>query len=569
VAILAADVPWLLLLGLASRGRWKRWVFLSAALHFALALRWLGNIHPLQVVLASLVLSVSYLLAGAAIRFLVRRGVPWVLAVPTALVHEELFRTVWLGGMPWPTRSLSCMGSETLVASSGLLGAYALSFAIGLANATLAGVPGWLLGRRAGRPVPLGPLLRGALATAAAFGVLAASGCRAIDGFYARVESGRAAMSDPWVLVSVQGNIPQSLKHAHDPTLLQRVFDAHVDLSAEALEAVRADGREALAVLWPETMIPWPFLGPDLPERFPEAWENEIRILQHVAGISGEDAYAAPLYLLGAIHHFRRGDERHPWVSSYGTTDSLFLVDPAAVPPAGTPPPPPPPPDARVPWILGRHDKRSLVPGGEYTPLGDVLPPLRLARSLVSEIPELDAGAAEQPLFVLGSLPGARGGRREVRAGTIICFEVAFPARCRAWRDQGAGVLLNAANYGWFGETGFRAQIQALAMLRAAETATTVVMAGNTGPTLFFDPVGRPYGRFLDARDGAVGPPGDDATTHREGFAYGRLWLDGRRTLYVGWGDHPWHVLGLVLVGFALRGSRRATAPARASVERE
>nr|MCH9684990.1 hypothetical protein [Deltaproteobacteria bacterium] len=49
-------------------------------------------------------------------------------------------------------------------------------------------------------------------------------------------------------------------------------------------------------------------------------------------------------------------------------------------------------------------------------------------------------------------------------------FELAFAKRCRELREQGAHVLLNPANYGWFGETTFRAQIRAVARLRSAET---------------------------------------------------------------------------------------------------
>ena len=106
------------------------------------------------------------------------------------------------------------------------------------------------------------------------------------------------------------------------------------------------------------------------------------------------------------------------------------------------------------PLVCGLYWKRSTRQGAiwsivlgmstwallEYTPLGDVIRPLRLFRNLVSEIPELDPGAERQPLFVLGSLPTRRGDRAEIRAGTIICFEVAFPARCRAWRSHGARV---------------------------------------------------------------------------------------------------------------------------------
>jgi apolipoprotein N-acyltransferase len=567
VLILLADVPFLLLLSGAAGGRWVRWVLLYGALHFGVAIRWVTEVHVLQVLGVAAILAPVYLFAAVAIRGLVRRGVPWLLAVPAILVGEEWLRTWWLGGMPWPARSLSFAGSETLVASASVLGAYGLSFLAGLANATLAGLPRAVRGRLAGRAVPVGPIARGAAATAALSGFLFVAGCRHLDGWFEGGAAGRVLSTEPAVLVSVQGNIPQGLKYSPDADAPQRIFDAHLDLSREAIREVRASGRDVLAVLWPETMVPWPFLGPDLPGRFPEVWENEVRVLQSVARSAGERA-GRPPFLLGAIHHFRRGGERHAWLTLYGTSDSLFLVDPDAVPPADRPPPPPPDAAATPPWILGRHDKRVLVPGGEYTPLGDLLPPLRAFRDLVSEIPELDPGAARQPLFTLASLPSpAGGGRVPVRAGTVICFELAFPARCRAWRRQGADVLLNAANYGWFGESGFRTQIRAVASLRAAETGCTVVMAGNTGPTLFFDPVGRPYGALRDRTGtGGAAPPGSDETTFREGWTAGPLWVDRRLTPYLRWGDLPWALLALLIAVLVVRRRPRPRSPPRAEI---
>jgi len=557
LAILVADVPFLLLLGPASRGRWKRWAFLYGFLHFAVALRWLSEIHPAQVVGAALVLSVSYLLAGFAIRLLGRRRVPFLLVVPVVLVLEEMFRTVWFGGMPWPTRSLSFAvfpAASTWVASSAFLGAYGLSFLAGLSSAWgVSLLPGAVAGPGRRRRAVLG-----ALAVFVVAGLLFAGGTWRIHAYEAGRADGRVVTTKagPGVLVAVQGAIPQSLKHALEPGLLMRMFRRHLELSRDALVAERREGRPVFAVLWPETMIPWSFVGPRLAPRFPDEWENEIRIVQNVADVS-RDFDPPPRYLLGAIHLFRRGDERHALAERYGTHDSLFFVDPRAVPSQADAPPAPPDPPAPVPWILGRHDKRVLVPGGEYTPFADVLPPLRWFRTLVSPIPELDPGRPDVEPFLLARIPVAGGRTLDVRAGTVICFELLFPAACRAWRARGAQVLLNPSNYGWFGPTGFRSQIRAQAALRAAETATTVVMAGNTGPTLFWDPIGRPYGTFRDARGTRIEPVTSDETTFRQGWAAAPLVADSLTPPYVRWGDGPWLGLGVLLLLVALLAGRR------------
>jgi apolipoprotein N-acyltransferase len=102
-------------------------------------------------------------------------------------------------------------------------------------------------------------------------------------------------------------------------------------------------------------------------------------------------------------------------------------------------------PDPNAPgWLprwqvpAGRHDKAILVPWGEYTPAGDFLPFLKHGRDLVSSIPELTPGDWDQAPFVLGIGPPAKPGleNRPILAGTVICFELAFPARCRAWRRR-------------------------------------------------------------------------------------------------------------------------------------
>ena len=157
-------------------------------------------------------------------------------------------------------------------------------------------------------------------------------------------------------------------------------------------------------------------------------------------------------------------------------------------------------------------------------------------------------------------------GRRALRAGTVICFEIAFPARCRAWRRAGANVLLNPANYGWFGRTGFRAQVRALAALRAAETGASVVVAGNTGPTIFYDPVGRPYGAFrsVNLDSGAVGDPADpedDANTFLTGWTSAELVVDEDLPPYARWGDLPWFALAVVLLGVGLRRRVPSSSP--------
>ncbi len=551
VLVLAADVPFLWLAGGAANGRWRRWTLLYALLHFGLALRWLGEVHPAEVLGAAVVLAPVLFLAAALLRVAVRRGAPYLVAVPSVLVLEELLRTVWFGGMPWPSRSLAFAElparlGDPLLASTAYVGGYGLVFLAAASGAALAALrPAWALPRRVVPPAaPSRAAWAGLLLPALVLAALLGLGALRRADVAGRLASGEILDSGGARLVAAQGAIPQDLKHADASDAPMRIYQTHLGLTRDALDAEARAGHRVLAVLWPETMIPWIFLTSELAHRFPDEWENVLRILSHLRALA-DDPADVPRLLLGAIWQYRRDDERHARVTSYGTHDSLLVIDAAKIPPTGAEPPPPPPPGAPYPWILARHDKVVLVPGGEYTPLGELFPPLRWFRNLVAVIPELDPGAPDQAPFVLAEIPSPAG-PRAVHAGTVICFELLFPATCRGWRLRGAEVLLNAANYGWFGPTGFRAQIRAAAALRAAETGLTVVMAGNTGPTAFWDPLGRRYGLFTDER-GRTLPAGGDETTFEPGWAAGRVRADPRPTLYARLGDLPWVLLGLGL----------------------
>ena len=83
--------------------------------------------------------------------------------------------------------------------------------------------------------------------------------------------------------------------------------------------------------------------------------------------------------------------------------------------------------------------------------------------------------------------------------GVLICYESTYAEAARSFRLEGADVLLNITNDAWYGREPLYARTTALwqhpahMVMRAIENRTGVARAGNTGISLFIDPVGRVY----------------------------------------------------------------------------
>ena len=554
VAVFVADVPFLWLLWHRGGGRWKRWTVLYAFVKFFVGFRWLLEVHWAQPIGAALILSLTYLAWGWALRFLLRRGAPFVFAVGVTAALQEISQAHVVGasGMPWPARSLAFAAWPSLAGASCELGAYGLSFLAAMTSAWASGLPS-LLGPRDLRREYARRLISSGFPLLLVLGVAFARGWVRVGSAVSRIENGTTVTTRP--LVVVQANVAQSLKHSTETEAAETVFSRHLALSKAELDRLVDRRQDPLAVLWPETMVPFPFLAPELktaPELKDreELWDSQYQVIRRLKGVVPPTI--STRFLIGVNRYFRGRSGDHADLQDYDTTDTLVWLDPAY---AGDAPPTPDPamPSWRPPWEIERHDKVTLVPWGEYTPFGDALPFLRKGRDLVSVIPEITAGSEDQKPFVLeDALPPTRPGgkNRRVLAGTVICFEIAFPARCRAWRRAGATVLLNAGNYGWFGDTGMPAQVLAMARLRALELNVTVVVAGNTGPTAIVDPAGRVTAE--------VARSGDGKTQFVEGVISGPVWSDEEyTTTYVLVGDWPWAIAGLGLFLYAGLSARR------------
>jgi apolipoprotein N-acyltransferase len=129
-----------------------------------------------------------------------------------------------------------------------------------------------------------------------------------------------------------------------------------------------------------------------------------------------------------------------------------------------------------------RYDKVHLVPFGEYLPFPRLF---AFAGGLTKEVGEFGMGESRSPLDAGG-----------IRLGVFICYESVFPDEVRQFANNGAQVLVNLSNDGWYGDSGAYAQHLNQTRMRAIENGRWLLSATNTGVTASIDPYGRTVGRL-------------------------------------------------------------------------
>ncbi len=122
------------------------------------------------------------------------------------------------------------------------------------------------------------------------------------------------------------------------------------------------------------------------------------------------------------------------------------------------------------------YDKIHLVPFGEYVPWW-AFP--GLVGKITFEAGDFVAGRE----YKVAATPD--GG-----IGVFICYEAVFPQLVRQLTAEGAGVLVNISDDGWFGNSAAAAQHLRMARLRAVENGRYVLRATNDGITAIIDPRG-------------------------------------------------------------------------------
>ena len=188
-------------------------------------------------------------------------------------------------------------------------------------------------------------------------------------------------------------------------------------------------------IVWPEVPAPFSLQDPNFAGR-----------ARQIARDSGQD------FLVG-VEDWKR-NAAGKWIA----TNSAVLLDPAG-------------------QRIFTYDKIHLVPFGEYVPLRKWL---TFAGKLTADIGDFTPGTE----YRVGRLPGGT-------FSVFICYEGVLPGAVRRFTANGAELLINISNDGWFGRSAAPAQHVMMARVRAVENRRWLLRDTNNGYTIDVDPYGR------------------------------------------------------------------------------
>src|SRR5579875_380378 len=233
----------------------------------------------------------------------------------------------------------------------------------------------------------------------------------------------------------VQTNLPQ--EEIYPSNWMQIHAPAMQQLESISISAAK---KSPGLIVWPEVPAPFTLQDPQF-----------AAIADRIAKNSGQD------FLVGVVD-WKLSPERK-WLAS----NSAVLLAPSG-------------------RRLFTYDKIHLVPFGEYVPLRRYL---FFAHSLIDSIGDFTPGR----VYAVGPLPGGR-------FSVFICYEAIFSNEIRRFARNGAQLLINISNDGWFGRSSAPAQHLMMARVRAVENRRWLLRCTNTGYTVDVDPYGRIVARL-------------------------------------------------------------------------
>jgi apolipoprotein N-acyltransferase len=123
------------------------------------------------------------------------------------------------------------------------------------------------------------------------------------------------------------------------------------------------------------------------------------------------------------------------------------------------------------------YDKIHLVPFGEYEPFP-------LIHQVVASVSEEVGGFRKGTARNVGRFPNGN------TFSTFICYEAIYAGEIRQFANNGAQLLINISNDGWFGKSEAAEQHLRMARVRAVENRRWLIRDTNSGITAAIDPYG-------------------------------------------------------------------------------
>jgi len=330
-------------------------------------------------------------------------------------------------GFPWDLLGYTQIDNLLLTRLAPWTGVMGLSLLVAIGNCL------WMLPlMQRNFPRKLAAVSIAALVFIACEGTLAYKGSNSVPG-----DKTYAVLLQENLKVGAEANGPSESKEQMLDSFTQ--WSLHPKLG---ISTASADNNSAQVSSIPPTVIVWPEAPADFWDNDP-VFQNSLSNLareQHVPVIADE-VTIAPRDAQGVGHLYNSAHFSH--------------ADGSAA---------------------GRYDKMHLVPFGEYTPYK---PLFFFAGHLLDNLPFVPGNARR--LF-------ADNGHRY---GVFICYESIFGDEIRRFVADGADVLVNISDDGWYGDTSAPWEHLDMARMRAIENDRWLLRATNTGVTTSIDPEGR------------------------------------------------------------------------------
>ena len=390
-------------------------------------------------------------------------GLLALLAEPLLWIGADYLRGTILSGFPWNPLAATQYRNPALLHAASWAGASLVSGLIVAVNAGIASFAFRLwrdlfkyrLNKGTGNREQGTENHRFMIRSAELAVALLATVCCWMRGVSAMRDDARAARATP--------ALRAALVHPDIPCIFEKDDDSVREANESLLRYTSfAAGAAPAICLWPET---------SLPGYIPYDQGAADLVTAAVKSLDGRPLLAGGVEL-------RYGEPASPGNERpYDIYNSAFLFGPGG--------------------IRAIYRKQHLVPFGEFIPLESKIPALKkLAPTGFS------CTAGEGPcVFPLDPIaPDA------VRAGTLICFEDAFPYLARRATNAGADLLVTLANDAWFDGSCESEQHLAQAVLRCAENHRPMLRSTNRGVSAFIDGNGCILRRIGSGR--GAGEPG-------------------------------------------------------------